>query len=82
MGDVGLTSVVLQSSTSDQQPSSMALSPHSGFNHHGREGRDHDDPLDLRLGARLEDVHGARHGGSEELDLQQQRIGAMAAGVR
>ena len=31
MGDVGLTSVLLQSSTSDQQPSSMALSPHSGF---------------------------------------------------
>jgi hypothetical protein len=39
--------------------------------HHSRERRHHDDPLNLGLGARPEDVHGARHGRSQQLDLQQ-----------
>jgi hypothetical protein len=37
--------------------------------HHSRERRHHDDPLDLGLGARPEDVHGARHGRSQQLNL-------------
>jgi hypothetical protein len=50
----------------------LALAPVRVY-HDSRERGDHDDPPDMGVGARPEDVHGARHGRSQQLGLQQQQ---------